>query len=162
MGAPPIQCHEFPLDTMTKQFLLLALGMLCLGTVATAQPRNAHCITDTPGSTSTSNWMMILRTDDIGVIYEWHRYKGADPRREGVCIRTLLETDPGGKPDTVMTGVSKIGPWTIKLNLSSTQEITRIWGQDATGQFWMGALALRKIATDEPRRGRRAPQKNIH
>jgi hypothetical protein len=146
---------------MKKLLTSLALGILVLGSVASAQ-MTYYGIMDTPGATSTDNWVVVLQTNDVGQISLWFRVKGREPRQEGDCNRTLTATDPGGTADTVLHGTNKSGSWTIKMNIDSAQGITKLWGQDATGQFWIGSLVPRKIIREEPRRNRRTPLKSIY
>jgi hypothetical protein len=139
----------------------LVLGVLILCSTASAQIAN-HGIMDTPGATSTDNWVVVLQTNELGLIFNWDRIKGREPRQSGDCMRTLLTSEPGWKADTVLTGTSKIGTWTIKMNLDSALGIPRVWGQDATGAYWVGTLVVRKITADEPRRNRRTPARSIY
>lgn len=149
--------------TMKKLLTCIALATVALSSAAFAQ-LDVHFITDTPGATSTSNWYVIVRTTNTGLIQDWVRSKDG-ARKEGDCEVTLSATDPGGKPDTVLTGKSDAGTWTIKMNFSSVNEITRIWGQNATGQFWIGKLVTRKIHPEyrpKARKGQKTPAKSIY
>ena len=138
----------------------LALGLLALSPAATAQ-YSVHVLHDDPDVTSGKDWLVMVRITDLGTIFDWRGYFPEGIVRDGDCNRTISATDPGGKPDTVLTGTSKIGSWTVKANYSSTGEITRIWGQDATGEFWTGSLVTRKIIPHDRRANRQGSRRNI-
>lgn len=138
--------------------LTLAIVLLC--SVVSAQ--TPHFITDTPGSIRTTTWWVLIRTNDLGVVVDWNGDRGDDyPTIEGKCNRILLASDPGGIPDTVLSGVSSAGSWTVRINFSKKEGITRIWGQDATGQFWIGALSPTKIRLDDTKPNRKALPREI-
>lgn len=138
----------------------LLFGLLLFSSVASAQYA-VHVLNDDPANTGGDTWLVLLRINDLGTIFDWRGYFPEGVVREGECNRTLSETDPGGKPDTVLTGTSKAGTWTIKANYSKTGEVTRIWGEDATGQFWTGSLVTRKIIPHDRRANRQTPRKEI-
>jgi hypothetical protein len=145
---------------MKRLLTCLALVTLALGSVASAQSAG-YVLHQNPHEEGASyRWLIHLRITEIGLIANWSGY--FQPReQEGGFSRTLVATDPGGVPDTVLSGTSKVGSWTVKVNYSSEGQVTRIWGQDATGQYWVGSLVFEKFIDNVPPKNRRALRKTI-